>query len=299
MHGSHQHTSVLPILSLLLAATLWGVFWWPLRWLEGMGLRGLWVTFFIYLGTTVFMLPLMWGRWHEVRRQPWILLAIILSSGWCNTAFILAMLEGQVVRVLILFYLSPVWATLLGWLVLKEHLSRRAILVLVVAMLGALIMLYHPQTGYPWPEGSADWYALSSGLAFALTNMFVRMDQQSSFQVKTVFAWLGVILVAAVALWVTRSSPPTTGSATAIVAALLVGVIMMSIMTFSVVYGVTHMPVHRSAVILLFELIAGAVSAQLLTDEHVRMLEWIGGALILAAAYLSAERQVEQEKVSA
>ena len=181
----------------------------------------------------------------------------------------------------------------LGWLILKEHLSRRAIVVLIVAMTGALVMLHHPQTGYPWPRGAADWYALSSGMAFALTNMFVRMDAQRSTQVKTVFAWLGVIGLALVMLSIVPAPAPAEVFP-AIGAALIVGIVMMSIMTFSVVYGVSNMPVHRSAVILLFELVAGAISAQLLTDEHVRVEEWIGGALILLAAYLSAQRQVEQ-----
>lgn len=293
MDQKDHHTSVLAIFTLLLAATLWGVFWWPLRWVEGMGLHGLWVTVFIYLGTVVYMGPLMWRRVGELRRQPWLLFAIALSSGWCNTAFILAMLEGQVVRVLILFYLSPVWATLLGWLILKEHLSRRAVIVLVVAMIGAVVMLHHPQTGYPWPRGAADWYAVTSGMAFALTNMFVRMDTRHSIQVKTVFAWLGVIVLALMALLFVSAELPSD-PLPGVGAALLVGLVMMSVMTFSVVYGVSHMPVHRSAVILLFELIAGAVSAQLLTEEYVRPQEWLGGGLIVLAAYLSAQRQVEQ-----
>ncbi len=59
-------------------------------------------------------------------------------------------------------------------------------------------------------------------------------------------------------------------------------------MTVTVLYGVSHMPVHRSAVILLFELVIGAVSALLLTDEVVLMREWLGGALIVAAAYMAA-----------
>jgi len=50
--------------------------------------------------------------------------------------------------------------------------------------------------------------------------------------------------------------------------------------------------VHRSATILLFELVAGAVSSQWLTDEVVTTLEWFGGGLIILAAYLAA-RQAE------
>jgi drug/metabolite transporter (DMT)-like permease len=67
-------------------------------------------------------------------------------------------------------------------------------------------------------------------------------------------------------------------------------------MTLTVIYGVSHMPLHRSAVILLFELVVGAISAMLLTDEQVQTQEWLGGALILVAAYLAAHAQVGEHR---
>jgi drug/metabolite transporter (DMT)-like permease len=66
------------------------------------------------------------------------------------------------------------------------------------------------------------------------------------------------------------------------------GLFGILIMTVLVQYGVTHLPVHRSAVLALIELVAGALSQQLLTDEIVSLREWAGGALILVGAYLSA-----------
>ena len=48
-------------------------------------------------------------------------------------------------------------------------------------------------------------------------------------------------------------------------------------MTWAVQYGVTHMPVYRSSVLLIFELVAGAILSQLLTDEIVLAKEWVGG----------------------
>ena len=70
--------------------------------------------------------------------------------------------------------------------------------------------------------------------------------------------------------------------------AVLLGLGGFLVMTVTVLYGVTRMPVHRSAVILLFELVAGAVSSMLLTDEIVLAREWLGGALIVMAAWLAA-----------
>jgi drug/metabolite transporter (DMT)-like permease len=280
------------ILSLLLAATLWGVFWYPLRLLEQHGLHGLWSTFLLYSGTLPTMLLLMRGRWGEFSRAPWMLLAIALASGWCNTTFILAILEGNVVRVLLLFYLSPLWATLMGWLLLREQLQRDSLFVLGLALAGAVIMLWQPEAGVPWPQERSDWLALSSGFSFALVNVLVRSTQAVSVYSKTASAWLGVIAVAAILILLT-GRPVGEASVSTIISALMIGAVVLVVMTLSVVYGVTHLPVHRSAVILLFEIVAGAVSAQLLTDEVVLLQEWVGGGFVILAAYLAAHAHIK------
>ena len=77
-------------------------------------------------------------------------------------------------------------------------------------------------------------------------------------------------------------------------AALLLGIFGMALMTLAVVYGVTHMPVHRSAILLLFELVIGAISAQWLTDEIVLPREWLGGLLILLAGWFAARSQAKE-----
>ena len=298
MQASSQHTSVFAVISLLLTATLWGIFWYPLRWLEQQGLQGIMITFLIYCGTLVYSIPIILRQYRQFGRHPWLLLLIGLSSGWGNTAFILAMLEGEVVRVILLFYLSPVWATLLARFVLKEHLTQAAYWLLLLAFAGAMLMLVSPDTGYPWPQSRADWLGLSSGLAFALTNLFIHVTRQVDIQVKTVAAWLGVMLVAAVVLLL-RGYPGGTIALESAIYALLIGMTLIGAMTWLVVYGVTHMPVHRSAVILLFEIVIATLSTYLLTTERMSTREWIGGIAVILAAYLSARQQARQSPAGA
>jgi drug/metabolite transporter (DMT)-like permease len=290
MQARTQHTSVFAIVCLLSAATLWGVFWYPLRWLEQFGLHGVWITFLVYCGTLVYSIPIILMRRREFLRQPGLLLLVSISSGWCNTAFILAMLEGEVVRVVLLFYLSPLWATLLARLVLKESLQPSAWWLLLMALGGAMLMLWSPQIGYPWPQSRADWLGLSSGLAFAMMNLFVHMANRVSIQTKTVSAWLGVILVAGSAILLGQGTD-TQLTLNSMTYAMFIGITLMGGMTWLVVYGVTHMPVHRSAVILLFEVVAASVSTYALTSERLSLREWLGGAVVVVAAYLSARRQ--------
>lgn len=287
--------AILPILSLLFSATMWGVLWYPLRLLDQAGLHGLWATL------VVFSVPLTVGVWAalpragDVLRRPWALLGMALSNGWCNVAFIVAILDGNVVRVTLLFFLSPIWATLIARVFIKEPVSAQGVRILAVAMIGAAVMLWDESLGYPWPQSAADWLAISAGVSFALSNVFVRSTGDVALPVKTVVAWLGVSGVTALWIALSHTALPVVSTNTWI-GAVALGLVAILSMTYAVQYGMTQLPVHRAAVILLFELVASAVSSQILTHEVVLPREWIGGALIALSAYLSARSHLEQSK---
>ncbi len=282
----------LPILSLLYSATLWGVLWYPLRELDKAGLHGVWSTLVLFGAA---LLAGGWLAFLKLRavRGAWpALFAMGLANGWCNVAFIVAILDGNVVRVTLLFFLSPLWATLLARVLLGERISLHAWGMLALALGGAITMLWDADLGYPWPQSTADLLAISSGVAFALSNVFIRKTEAAPLQVKTACAWLGVVIVALLWIAVSRAQIPQVSTGVWWSAAAL-GMFGILTMTVAVQYGVTHMPVHRSAVIMLFELVASTVSSQLLTDEIVQPHEWVGGALITLAAYFAARAHLE------
>ncbi len=279
-----------PVLALLAGATLWGVVWYPMRLLEGAGLSGLWLTAYLYLACTVAGSLLAWRHRHWFRRRPLLLACIAISAGWTNLAFILAILDGNIMRVLFLFYLSPVWAVVLGWLFLKEHINRYAIGILALALIGGAMMLRQPGEPWPWPTNVTDWLALSSGFAFAVSNIFIRYGKEIPVPLKSFSSWIGVTLVASTFILILQPAVPRVelDVYAGIVVLALFGLLAMTLL---VQFGVSNMPVHRSAIILLFELVAGAISQQLLTNETMTLIEWGGGGLVVAAAALTALRE--------
>jgi drug/metabolite transporter (DMT)-like permease len=283
-----------PTASIVLGATLWGVIWYPMRLLEQGGLAGIWLTLAIYATALIVSLPVTYRAIPELSRSPLWLALLVVTAGWTNIAFVEAVLEGNILRVLLLFYLSPLWATLMGWLLLRERLSRLGVASLAIAMAGALFMLWNPETGTPWPESRADWLALTSGFAFALSNVATRRVQDASVATKVFCVWSGVTVMALVLLPVFGSALPEISWPVAGGAVLLgVGILLMTLL---IQYGVTHLPVYRSAVITFVELVAGAISQHWLTDEVVATREWIGGALIVAGAYLAVRASLPKDK---
>lgn len=296
---SARPANILPVGSCLLAATLWGMLWFPLRELEAHGLPGLWATLAIYIGALCALLPWLWSRRigfiRQIGAQPLNLLVIAAAAGWCNLAFILALLDGTVVRVLLLFYLAPMWTVVLGWLILGERPDRAAGVTLLLAMSGALVMLWPSETSsLSAAFNHADALALSAGFGFALNNVMIRRSGYLAVGFKMLAAWSGVLILTIAAILLLGRGWPVASSGTWL-SGLLVGLLGMSVMTFAAQYGVTHLPVYRSAVIFLFEIVAGAASAWLLSDETIATREWLGGTLVMLAAWQSARTEWQRE----
>jgi drug/metabolite transporter (DMT)-like permease len=273
--------------SLLIGAGLWGCFWIPLRWLEQVGLHGLWSVVFIYLGASLVGLVVARHHLGWVRRHPERFAGIALTSALSGTAFSLGMIEGEVARVMLFFYLSPLWSVIMARLLLREPLTRQAMIALVLSITGALVMLWPTNTSLAMSR--ADVLGLLAGMAFAATNIQVRYAYWMPLRIKTLAAWSGAPLLAAGTaggLGIGLMPDPWT-----LAVALMVGMTIMTTMTLTVQVGVTWLPVRQSSVILIFELIAGAVSAAWLAGEMLATREWMGGLLIVCGGLIAGWRR--------
>lgn len=277
--------------SLFYAATLWGLVWYPYRLLGEAGVGGVASSFFSYA------LPLAllgWLHCSDIRRARgrWGWLAVVgLAAGWTNLAYVLAVLEGEVVRVLLLFYLAPLWTVVLARLLLKEKLTRAGALVMLAAGGGALVMLWQPGE-WPLPANHAEWLALSAGVMFAISNVVSRHLDGVTAGAKTVSVWAGVTVLTLIGLALAPHELDFVGTASLGTWALIVGVgALIASMTYAVQLGLARVPANQAIVIFLFELVVGAVSAYLLTDERMATREWIGAAMIIVASLFSGQME--------
>ncbi len=277
-------------LALLYAATMWGLFWYPIRLFEQAGMPAVWVTLAAFSCALLIGLILTHRQLSQYRLHPRTLALIALSAGWCNVAFLVALVDGNAIRVILLFYLSPVWTVILGHFILKEKLSLQALFIFCLAFLGAMIMLWDTEIGFPWPQSHADWLALSSGATFALSNVLIRSLQDVSIYVKTTASWIGCIVIAGLWIVLLGMGIPDT-EASVWYYTVLLGLFAIVFMTLAVQYGVTHMPVYRSAIILLFEIPVTAISVYWLAGETMTPLEWVGGGIVALSAWLIARTE--------
>ncbi|HRD91034.1 MAG TPA: EamA family transporter, partial [Accumulibacter sp.] len=117
------------VAALLAGALIWGLIWYPYRILRDGGIDGVAASTASY--ALAFALGLICWRRRRRRIAPsWTLLWLALAAGTCNLGYVLATLDGEVMRVLLLFYLAPLWTVLLSRLLLDERLDAGGALVI-------------------------------------------------------------------------------------------------------------------------------------------------------------------------
>jgi len=281
---------VLSVSGLLSGATVWGLMWYPYRVLEWGGVSGELATLLSYSIAMLFGLLAIGPVWRELRIAGWWGIAIMLASGWTNYGYVLAILDGEVMRVMLLFYLAPLWTVLFSRWILDERLNRYGYAIIVLSLGGAFVMLWNPQLGLPLPQNQAEWIGLSAGMGFAMLNVLVRRTQHLSVNFKSAAVWFGTILITGISMLYHGDlvSQVQSVSVNAWWLLALIGLVLCAT-SIVVQYGLTHTPANQAIVIFLSELVFAAVSSYFLVGEAMGLQEIIGAVLIVSASLLSGK----------
>jgi drug/metabolite transporter (DMT)-like permease len=273
-----------------LSASLWGVWWLPLRALAEAGLTGPALNAALYGIACVVLLPWYWRRRARLAAGGLLLLGAGGLFGAALVSWNLALILGEVVRVTLLFYLAPVWATLLALALLREPVGRLRVVSVVLGLAGAVILLGFAG-GPPLPRSLGDWLGLAAGVLFALSVTLVRKGQATSGLDQTLVSFAAAALLALLLLPVTP--PPGGPIAFSVLAwAALAALAWLLPCTWLLLWGARFLEPGRVSLLLLLEVAVAATSAALLAGEPLGLREAAGCLLILAAGALEGAAEL-------
>lgn len=280
-----------PVFALLVNAFVYGTCWYPFRHLDQAGLHALWATALVYTILTIATAGFAPGSVRALfTGRRYLLLALV--AGLTNSCFNWALVVGDVVRVVLLFYLMPVWAALAARWLLREPITIEVVMRSGCALAGAMLVLYEPGIGLPVPGSAGDWLGLAGGMFFALNNVMLRQYAGDNERTQTLALFAGGMVIPgllAIALSVLMSIdwPSGPGAWGATFAGLTIA---FAVANIGLVYGAPRLPASVTATVLLSEVLFAALSAYWLADEAIDAQTWIGGLLILSAAMMGAVR---------
>ena len=286
------------VLALVFNAFTWGVSWWPFRQLADVGLHPLWLTGIIYTTAAVGLLIARPAALPEVLRTP-ALWALVLASGATNACFNWGVSIGDVVRVVLLFYLMPLWTVVLSRLLLGERVSARGAGRVALSLAGAMVVLWPGDSAVAaavvlpgrLPNWLPDALGLLGGLAFALNNVMLRREARRSPEARALAMFAGGAVVSMVlAALLTQTSlataPPPLAWGWGLAALGMTAWFLVS--NLALQYGAARLPANTTSLIMITEVFFASASALAMGAGTLGWREGLGASMILGGALLAS-----------
>jgi drug/metabolite transporter (DMT)-like permease len=267
---------------------MWGLYWAPLRRVQDVVQAGSWATFVAVLVAALLLLP--WG-WLGRRRLQQVGPRGVLSLALGGASFVLysdGLLYGRVAVVILLFYLTPIWSTLIQRFWLRRPVSRWRYAAIVFGLFGIALVLHGSHGSIPLPRTLGDGLGLASGLLWAVASTGI-YEHGNGGPVESNFCFCAGGAVAALALALVLDWGPLHWAGSASLAEglfwmILLGGVWWAASLSGFMWAAQLLEPPRIGILLMSEVIVGSVSAALFAQEPFGGLMGTGGAILVVAA---------------
>lgn len=282
----HQRAS----LALVIGASVWGLYWLPLREMNRMGVDGTWgVVFFNFCPLVVLTALLIWKR-VDLRTRPGPALFIGLMTGVGMGIYSTAMVIAPVVRVTMEFYLTAVWSTIIGVIWLSEKLDLRRVATVAAGLLGLFLLIAGTDGATAQAAfGLGDVLALASGVLWAFGAAGLKRWPQEGLLAMSFHQFLFAVLAGAIlAQWLFPGTTPTAAQLREVFPMAFVGSTLFLLPSILAIFWACRVLFPgRAAILMMSEALVATLSATLLLPaETMTPLQWTGGAIVLLACLL-------------
>ncbi|WCN11476.1 EamA family transporter [Marinomonas mediterranea] len=265
------------------AAAFWGVYWIPLRYLESQGVQGVAAVVLLNLPAILPLLIIVGLTLHRYQTHWRALCLIGLCSGLGIALYSSGVIYSSVVRATLLFYLTPVWSTLIEIFWLKERVTWTRWLAVVVGLLGMVLLLSGGDFG---EQGKGDVLAFFSGVFWALGASMVRRYNRVPIPGMALGQFSATVIGALLIGYFFGSAPMADVVLTESAATVMFSFSLLILMPIVVAIFWAQKVINpgRAGLLMMSEVMVAVISASIiLSEERMQAIEWLGAVLILSA----------------
>lgn len=205
-------------------------------------------------------------------------LAVVVCGAIASGTFLVALNHTTVANVLFMQAAAPIAAAVIAWVGLREPVSRRTVLAMIVALGGVGLMVGGPGGAH----GLGLALSVVMTLSFALLVVITRYRRDISMAPAICLSQVLVFAVAA-----PFADPGSLGSRDlALLAALGIGQIGLGLVFLTL--GARLIPAAEVALITLLEIVLGPLWVWLAFSERPSTTTLLGGAIVVTAVLLQA-----------
>lgn len=280
-------TSFLASAIVLATGMFWGIYWLPVRAIADLGLDGAWGTGAITLAAVLFLLPFALAKKSALREANLVGVASVALGGGAFALYSIGFLYGKVALVVLLWFFSPVWSVLIAKYLLRWQVPKLRLIAIAVGLCGLFIML-GGDGGIPVPGSLGEWMAFIGGLLWALATAGMRLKSQLPPAPAALLFALGAAVTSFLFAPFLEPVPRVALSdlSTMAVNVLLTGGLWWGASIAALMWATVRLDPARVGILLMTEVIFGAVTAAIFAGESLSPSEMIGGSLVILCGLL-------------
>jgi drug/metabolite transporter (DMT)-like permease len=280
-------TSFLASAIVLATGMFWGIYWLPVRAIADLGLDGAWGTGAITLAAVLFLLPFALAKKGTLREANLVGVASVALGGGAFALYSIGFLYGKVALVVLLWFFSPVWSVLIAKYLLRWQVPKLRLIAIAVGLCGLFIML-GGDGGIPVPGSLGEWMAFVGGLLWALATAGMRLKSQLPPAPAALLFALGAAVTSFLFAPFLEPVPRVALSdlSTMVANVLLTGGLWWGASIAALMWATVRLDPARVGILLMTEVIFGAVTAAIFAGESLSPSEMIGGFLVILCGLL-------------
>ena len=276
------------ILSLIIVVSscAWGLYWLPLRSIEQSGIVGSWSIVLVNACPLIILVPLIFFNLDKFKKYPKPILFAGIMIGAAFTFYANGLVETSVIRATLLFYLSPIWSTIIGIIWLNERLTIARVISIIVALIGLILLLYDFRNQETAMLNFGDFSSILSGLFWALgASILKKWSKLPIIPLTAIVYFSTTSLSILLAIIVYKAPIPSLALIGQNFSTAFIWSVIVLLPSFCIIFRISQILFPgRVGILMMSEVAVAVISAKiLLPEEQMVILQWIGASAILLA----------------
>ena len=300
MHTFHNHNLAATLVAI--SGLVWGLLWIPLRALDDAGINGLWTVVTFYTLPMIMLTPFYLLRWRVIIKGGISLHLPCLLAGLGLVLYAGALLYTQVINAMLLYYLTPLWSTLLARYILGERIFFDRWISMLLAFVGMLV-IFKIDAGLPLPKHIGDWMGFASGIVWAFAAVYMKKGQEQNTMDVTLcyFLWgsLFAFIMAQLPIIAVQKLPTFAQLYKTLPWLIPVIILLIIPPAMAVLWGAKVLSPGLLGILFMTEISTGSLSTALWANEPFGLREILGITLISLAGLWEPLRNWKELKPKA
>ena len=288
MHIVFKSDKILSFI-IVVSSCAWGLYWLPLRSIEEAGIVGSWSIVFVNACPLLILVPLLLFNLDQLKiyQRPIFFAGFMIGAAF--TFYANGLVETSVIRATLLFYLSPIWSTIIGIIWLKERLTIARVISIIIALLGLIFLLYNFDNQENKALNFGDFSSVLSGLFWALgASILKKWSKVPILSLTTVVYFSTSILSILLAIIVYEAAIPSFSLIMENFVLAFTWSVVVLLPSFCIIFRISQILFPgRVGILMMSEVVVAVISAKIfLPEEQMFVLQWVGAIAILTAGLI-------------